>query len=348
MEIKTFNSPLVSIIIPVFNGLKNDLEGCIESLKQQTYNNREIIVVDDKSSDNSIELINHSLANENFRLIKHSENKGLSQSWNDGIKECHGEYVLLIQQDCRLLNKDAISKGIEKLGGTKDVILTGFQKIDYKKLNTYQKLLRFRLNEIEENPFSGKNISITENKCDICALETIKKIGPFSTKLNQSGQDLIFSARAKHLRVSIELNENLTYSISYEGENSLKKLIRKEYKYAKGNITIFRTFHNTGFTKLEAGEKSLGRDKIRSRVLNVILPIPIFLLIIIYVLLLNLTAPILILPYVLAWMIYYIVIIRNRNGINKGLNLPWLKSSIILMILDFVYLTGTIIGLFIS
>ena len=348
MENRTFNYPLVSIIIPVYNGLKNELEGCLESIKKQTYSYREIIVVDDKSSDNSIELINHSLTNENFRLIKHSENKGLSQSWNDGVKECHGEYILLIQQDCRLLNEDAIFKGVEKLYEKKDVILTGFQKIDYKKLNTYQKLLRFRLNEIEENPFSGKNVSITENKCDLCPLETIKKIGPFSTKLNQSGQDLIFSARAKHLKVSIELDQNLAYSISYEGENSLKKLVKKEYKYGKANIAIFRTFRNTGFMKFDEGEKSLRRDKIKSRALNVISPIPIFLLIIFYVLLLNLTVPILILPYVLAWMIYYIVIIRNRNGINKGLNLPLFKSSIILMILDFVYLTGTIIGLFIS
>ena len=347
MENKNSTSPLVSIIIPIFNGLSNDLQGCIQSVKDQTYKNIEIIVIDDKSSDNSIEFINQNLANENYKLIAHSENKGLSQSWNDGIQECLGDYVLLLQQDCRLLNKNAIQKGIEKLSSMKDAILTGSQVIDYKKLNHYQKLLRLRINEIEESPFSGKTISITENKCDLCSIKVLKRIGPFTTKLNQSGQDLIFSAQAKSMNVAIQLDEDLAYSIRYEGENTLNKLMKKEYKYAKGNITIFRTFHKAGLTKTTAGKGNLGVNKIKSRAMNVILPLPIFFLIIFYLISSNLIFALLIPLYTLAWILYYSLIIKNKNVSNKGLNLPILKSSVILIILDFVYLFGTILGLLI-
>ena len=347
MENKNSTYPLVSIIIPIFNGLSNDLEACIQSVKDQSYKNREIVVIDDKSSDNSIEFIKQNLVNENYKLIIHSENKGLSQSWNDGIRECLGDYALLLQQDCRLLNKNAILRGIEKLSLTKDVILTGAQKIDYKKLNHYQKLLRLRINEIEESPFSGKTVSITENKCDLCSVEVLKRIGPFTTKLNQSGQDLIFSARAKSMNVLIQLDEDLAYSIKYEGENTFIKLIKKEYKYAKGNITIFRTFHKTGFTKIKTDKVNLGMNKIKSRAMNAILPIPFFFLIMIYLLLSSLLFALIIPLYVLVWILYYSLLINNQNVLNKGLNLPLLKSSFILIILDFVYLSGTILGLLI-
>lgn len=346
MESNALKTPLVSIIIPVFNGVSNELESCLQSIKQQTYGNREIIIIDDKSSDNSIELVKHVLSNENFILIAHSQNKGLSQSWNDGIKESHGEYVLLLQQDCQLLNEHALSKGVEKLRDKKNVLLTGFQKVDYKQLNTYQKLLRFRLNEIEESPFAERDISITENKCDLCPIEILRSIGPFSNKLNQSGQDLIFSAKAKALKISIQMDKSLIYSIRYNGENTFSKMIKKEYKYAKGNIAIFRIFRKIEFPISNGKRKSLGKSKIRSRMLNVMLPLPVFLLIIIFLVTFSLPFVILVPIYVFIWITYYVLTIRKNNKINAGLNLPLVKSAVILIVLDLVYLFGTTIGVF--
>lgn len=92
-------TPLVSIILLNWNGEKF-IYDCIKSINEQTYSNIETIIVDNHSTDGSIEKIEKY--NKNFKIIKHSENLGFAKGMNSGIAESLGKYVLLLNYDVYL------------------------------------------------------------------------------------------------------------------------------------------------------------------------------------------------------------------------------------------------------
>lgn len=89
---------LISIITSVYKG-ERYLRECIESVLAQDYTNIELIIVDDGSPDGSA-LIMDELAQKDARIrVIHKENTGVSNSRNIGLKEAHGAYVCLLDQD---------------------------------------------------------------------------------------------------------------------------------------------------------------------------------------------------------------------------------------------------------
>lgn len=99
----------ISIIIPVYNGEKF-LKETIESCLKQDYQNKEIIVIDDCSTDNSIEIIEKY---KNIIKIKNEKNLGINRSINKAVKYCNGEYLLFLGHDDKL-EHDHISKIISE------------------------------------------------------------------------------------------------------------------------------------------------------------------------------------------------------------------------------------------
>lgn len=99
--------PLISIIIPVYNTEKY-LEKCVNSIIDQTYNNIEIILVDDGSTDNS-PYICDKLNNKNNNIkVFHKKNEGVSKARNYGIEKANGTYLLFVDSD-DYIDKNMIS-----------------------------------------------------------------------------------------------------------------------------------------------------------------------------------------------------------------------------------------------
>ena len=91
--------PLVSIVIPNWNG-KKFLKDCITSLRNQTHNNLEIIVVDNASQDDSVEYLQNNFPD--TKVIEHSSNLGFGAANNTGISAARGEYIMMLNNDTRL------------------------------------------------------------------------------------------------------------------------------------------------------------------------------------------------------------------------------------------------------
>ena len=90
--------PLISVIVPVYK-VENYLGRCVESLLAQTYENIEIILVDDGSPDNCPVMCDeYAKEYEKIRVI-HQENKGLSGARNAGIDNAKGEYLAFVDSD---------------------------------------------------------------------------------------------------------------------------------------------------------------------------------------------------------------------------------------------------------
>lgn len=89
---------LISVIVPVYNGEKT-IKRCVESLLNQTYNNIEIILVDDGSTDGTGKICDsYALKYNNIRKV-YKENGGLSTARNFGMRYAMGEYISFVDAD---------------------------------------------------------------------------------------------------------------------------------------------------------------------------------------------------------------------------------------------------------
>lgn len=100
---KSKKNPIVSVIIPVFNGASY-LEETIRSVKNSTFKNFEIILVDDGSTDKSRELCRMFVRkNRNVRFFAFKRNKGLGHVLNFALEKAKGKYICRLNQDDRML-----------------------------------------------------------------------------------------------------------------------------------------------------------------------------------------------------------------------------------------------------
>lgn len=90
--------PLVSIIIPIYN-VGNYLSDCINSVRNQTYKNTEIILIDDGSTDNSPSVCDSFAAEDSRIKVFHIKNGGVANARNLGLKDAAGDYFCFIDGD---------------------------------------------------------------------------------------------------------------------------------------------------------------------------------------------------------------------------------------------------------
>lgn len=119
---------LVTVIVPVYN-VENYLQKCVESIIGQTYQNMEIILVDDGSSDRSCMMCDHWKEKDGRIIVVHKENGGLSSARNTALDICHGDYVFFLDSD-DYLDKRAIEimlgDAVEKEA---DIVETSFYHV---------------------------------------------------------------------------------------------------------------------------------------------------------------------------------------------------------------------------
>lgn len=89
---------LISVIVPVYNTEKYLVE-CVESLRKQTYSNIEIILVDDGSTDASIEICDEFAEKDSRVKVFHKKNEGVAVARNFGIQQSNGQYVVIVDSD---------------------------------------------------------------------------------------------------------------------------------------------------------------------------------------------------------------------------------------------------------
>ncbi len=99
-------NPLISIIIVNFNG-KHHLKDCLSSICVQSYKNFEVILVDNASSDGSIEFVHKNFPE--VKTIENKENRGFCGGNNDGIACSKGELIFLLNNDT-VLDKNCLEK----------------------------------------------------------------------------------------------------------------------------------------------------------------------------------------------------------------------------------------------
>jgi glycosyltransferase involved in cell wall biosynthesis len=134
------SKPLISVIIPVYN-VEPYIHQCLDSVVNQTYENLEIILVDDGSKDNSGKICDEYALGDKRIVVIHQENAGLGMARNTGLNICTGKYLTFVDSD-DYIDADMIQALFEGLcfyGSDmascyykKKLLLAGYSKEDYQ------------------------------------------------------------------------------------------------------------------------------------------------------------------------------------------------------------------------
>ena len=150
----------ISVVVTVYN-VEKYIQRCIESIQKQTIKDIEIIVVDDATPDNSMDIV-EEMANSDNRIksVRHEKNMGLMWARKTGYTAAQGEYITFCDSDdylpidaLELLYKEALSSGVDIVSGNLTYVEANgkqsqlFSKLKYgnDKVSSFKSLLRGEL-----------------------------------------------------------------------------------------------------------------------------------------------------------------------------------------------------------
>ncbi len=271
--------PLLSIIVPCYNDIEF-IEQAIDSAINQTYSNKEIIIVDD-GSNTETKLVLKKIESKVNKLLS-QENKGQSTARNVGITEANGAYILVLDSDdyfettfCEkavntfLQNKNVKlvscysnliyenkSKGLFKpSGGTlKDVLIKNiamgsamFKKSDWSYVGGYDEMMRRGFEDwefyIRLLSSGGESFVIKEP-----LFNYRKRQNSTTSKANKSKYDLLTYIYLKHRALYTEHFEgfvkHLLTRVEREEHEKIKNTLRLEYKIGYAILKPLRWVKN--------------------------------------------------------------------------------------------------------
>ncbi|RLZ12709.1 glycosyltransferase family 2 protein [Faecalibacter macacae] len=267
--------PLISISIPIYKCEKH-IYKCLLSVKNQLYNNLEIILVNDFTQDNSISIIEDFIVrnpNLKIKLLHHDKNYGLSTVRNTGILNSKGEYIFFLDSD-DVITPDCISSLVNCAITTKVDVVVGQNKwintfdqsekaygfpvkpkkkviynnheifVEYVKDNipavSWNKLIK-RDFIIENNLFFIPNLYAQD---ELWMLHLMEKINSLAVVDEITYHYYLHSESVIFNRTKINFENYLTilsyFEISYKKNESkiIKQLIKEKVIYLKNTIIL--------------------------------------------------------------------------------------------------------------
>ena len=192
----------VSIIIPVYNSEKY-IKKCLESVIEQTYDNYEVIVINDGSTDNSMEILREFSEKypQKVKAINQS-NMGVAKTRNKGIEMATGDYIAFIDND-DFLEKDYLQTLIENSEkGQMDIVFCG-----YRRPNENGKIIK----ELHVNGSEWSKFLITAPWAKIYKKSFIKD-NEIEFLDNNIGEDIYFNLQAFLLTTKIRHVDYVGYN----------------------------------------------------------------------------------------------------------------------------------------
>ena len=223
MTTKNSNQIKVSVIIPIYN-TEQYLRECLDSVVNQTLRDIEIICIDDKSTDNSLSILEeYKKKDKRIMIIKQKTNQGQGTARNIGIKKAKGKYIMFVDADdwIELNSCEELYNHIEKYKN--DVVFFGMNRYDNVKKTKYS-LLNSRI----RTDLNQASIDFSSNKIN---LSKLKK--PF---------ELVGEACWKFIRRDFIIENNIYFENRRLCEDEI--FAYKCYTFAKSSSFLQKGFYN--------------------------------------------------------------------------------------------------------
>jgi glycosyltransferase involved in cell wall biosynthesis len=249
--------PLISVVIPVYNG-EQYVASCLDNMMVQSYKNLEIIVVDDGSVDKSAEITQKYPV----KLISHGENRGLSAARNTGIDTAQGEYIHFMDVDDSINNDyyREMVKAITETGA--DIACSGVinEPKPHRSILFKEQIL------LTTVPNKLKATNVGKRGYVWRYLFSVNLLKKHNLRFEEGRfiEDLLFSLPAVYLSGKIVTVPNAIYryilrenSIMTKKEKSHRKKRRKDLRYVKEFRHNFAREHKFRIPGVPTGKFSL-------------------------------------------------------------------------------------------
>lgn len=234
----------VTVVVPVYN-VEKYLNECVESIRNQTYKNLEIILVDDGAKDSSPQLCDELQKLDDRIRVIHKENEGAGKSRNRGIEAATGDYICFVDSD-DYIKPDLVRKCIAAIqGNDAAMVMYGVQHVDETGKVTGEKVpysdkYIFEKKEVQqeflpEMVFSEnkklRNLETPASMANFYSLGVIKKIGwKFESEREYISEDFYSRLNLyRYIDKLVVLNEALyCYRHGHESLSTSSRLMNYE------------------------------------------------------------------------------------------------------------------------
>lgn len=226
---------MFSVVIPLYNK-EQSISDTVISVLNQSYQNFEIVIINDGSTDNSVDAVK-TIKDERIRLI-HQNNQGVSSARNKGIQEAKYEWIAFLDGDdlWEINHLEEVIK-MMKVHPTEKVYVTSFEFSDKRKMykhkrnNSIFKIENY-FREVIKEDLIWTSIIVVHKDC-------FKDVGLFNIKFNR-GEDLdLWSRLAKKFKIVKSSQVTAIYRVDAENRTTLSKDLEKchYYNYEFNNIS---------------------------------------------------------------------------------------------------------------
>lgn len=250
----------VSIIVPVYNSAEY-IGGTLDSIINQDFNGFEVIVVDDGSSDDSLEIIKEKLSKSTVsHEIIHQENQGVSSARNRGIEAAHGEYFVFVDSDDYITGNHLS----QLYNGETDFSLIQFIKKEGNQSSTPNYISK-RLMSCDDFIRMELNMEIPFNFWQLMYKASI--INENNIRFNPDyvyGEDIEFALKALSFGKEVAISNEVTYYYIQHEESAI-------------NTSEYRRFEVVDiFENLAEFYRSQGKDDLADLIVTSRIPKAIF------------------------------------------------------------------------
>lgn len=241
------NNSLVTIVVPVYN-VEKYLDRCIKSIVNQTYNNIEIILVDDGSPDKCPQMCDDWAKKDSRIKVIHKENAGLGMARNSGMEIATGSYILFVDSD-DYIDESAVEKSVNTaINEQAQIVMFGHSNFDdsgnISPVKIKKDKVSFEDSELLNDLLPGlfvydRGIGVrTGNKMFSVSLLKDNNIF-FKSEREIISEDAFFILEIfKYVKKVVILPENLYYY--YQNTNSLTSSYRED-RQEKNNCFLLRS-----------------------------------------------------------------------------------------------------------
>lgn len=234
---KTVQSP-VSVVIPMRNG-STTVRHALRSIQKQKYPIREIIIVDNASTDNSVEVVKKFIKKSKIyiKLIERKINKGAGSSFNEGVKNAKSSLIVLMHSDCTLPTDNEITKLLAPIEQDTTIVATYptilFTESVWEKYDFWEKYFFARV--------VGHRIAGYTTKFDCVRREVYLRIGGVDIKNYSVGnEDGNLHDKLREVGKVVKSDAEVIH-LHFIGEGfSFRKMLVKKRGYSRAYGRILR------------------------------------------------------------------------------------------------------------
>jgi len=235
---------LFSIIVPVYN-ISKYLNECVDSILNQTYQNYELILVDDGSTDGCSDICDEYAANDNRVRVIHKENGGLVSARKAGVEVAQGKYILNVDGD-DYLDTEAL-KILSDICEKTDTDVIAY---DYYRFSDKEKV--HNSSSVNEGFYNSHDELINLRKKILFNFE--KRFFTYGIEPSLCSKAIRKDLYAKYQLLSdssVSIGEDLMVSLPILLEaNSIYVLKKPLYYYRKNESSMTRNYNHTHFEDL--------------------------------------------------------------------------------------------------